>query len=480
MSVTMKDVKAISIPQGTVRDIWDSGRRIWGSQADFPYRRLEYVYCNGTAACESGITVSTTANSNGVSVFKLKIRTDDDVTTQQRVIANYTSGVTLTRMYAVCVNGSTLQNVMGSNWGNGPNNLTTDTEYTIESSVVYNNRYIKVNGTNYALNTSTSYSAASGNQYGIGAGYNKTRTPVWENGFKGRIYDIEMISSNGNRHFYYIPVQRKSDGKVGFLKYSVFSGVDNYDDTFLPSGWTSEFQAGPVIDEYYNRRYDDDHYPYRKLEYIHFNGAEYIESNMSTTSTSTTIKFSIDDNSLTQCLTGTYNTSPPTGNTGRYEVCRLQSGNINVYYGYQNANPPSIATYIPNDTIRKIVTSIESSANNKKTMTVNIYDNSNQLLTSTSATDNGYPLRSGGTYIMARRYAANELMTGTADSFTKGKLYYLEMALRTFYPCQRKSDGVCGLYCVSGDSYGGFYPMVGTTITQAAAGPTVDEYWNLQ
>lgn len=46
-----------------------------------------------------------------------------------------------------------------------------------------------------------------------------------------------------------------------------------------------------------------------------------------------------------------------------------------------------------------------------------------------------------------------------------------------YYPVQRKSDGVCGLYRVDN---GTFMPMVGTNITSAAAGPVVDEYWDLQ
>lgn len=45
-----------------------------------------------------------------------------------------------------------------------------------------------------------------------------------------------------------------------------------------------------------------------------------------------------------------------------------------------------------------------------------------------------------------------------------------------YFPAQRKSDGVCGLYRTSDNT---FYPMTGTTITDNAAGPIVDEYWNL-
>ena len=49
MAVNMKDIKAISIPAGTVKKIEDSnGNIIWGSQDAFPYRRLEYIHFNGT------------------------------------------------------------------------------------------------------------------------------------------------------------------------------------------------------------------------------------------------------------------------------------------------------------------------------------------------------------------------------------------------------------------------------------------------
>lgn len=47
--MNLKDVKEITIPQGAVKKIEDSnGKIIWGSQDAFPYRRLEYLYFNGT------------------------------------------------------------------------------------------------------------------------------------------------------------------------------------------------------------------------------------------------------------------------------------------------------------------------------------------------------------------------------------------------------------------------------------------------
>ena len=71
-----------------------------------------------------------------------------------------------------------------------------------------------------------------------------------------------------------------------------------------------------------------------------------------------------------------------------------------------------------------------------------------------------------------------------AETFAKGKIYYFEERQTNYqgaltkqcYPVQRKSDGVCGLYNVINNT---FYPMNGTTITSSAAGPIIDEYWDL-
>lgn len=251
--MNMKNVKAITIPAGEVKEIRDPNLNfniIWGSQAAFPYRRLEYVICNGSAACDSGMLAST-ASGNAVTKFITKIKTGSNVSTQQRVISNYTAGATYSRMYAVLVNESKIQNVIGSNWGNGPA-MSPNTEYELESSMYCNDRYIIVNGVKTQFGAMNSYTATSGNTYGIGAGINKANSPIFETGFTGYIYDIEMVSQNGNRHFYFIPVQRKSDNKVGFLEFSVFNGVYNNDYKFLPSTWLSEFGAGPVVDEYWD------------------------------------------------------------------------------------------------------------------------------------------------------------------------------------------------------------------------------------
>ncbi len=60
--MNMKDVKEITIPEGSVKQIQDSnGNIIWGSQAAFPYRRLEYLHFNGT----DNFIYSGVGNKNG-------------------------------------------------------------------------------------------------------------------------------------------------------------------------------------------------------------------------------------------------------------------------------------------------------------------------------------------------------------------------------------------------------------------------------
>ena len=71
--------------------------------------------------------------------------------------------------------------------------------------------------------------------------------------------------------------------------------------------------------------------------------------------------------------------------------------------------------------------------------------------------------------------------SGNTNNFWLGKIYNFQRRqgnasgtlTHNYIPCQRKSDGVCGMYDTVSDT---FIALQGTTITDAAAGPTVDEY----
>ena len=68
--MNMKDVKALSIPQGTVKKIEDAnGNIIWGSQSAFPYRRLEYIHFNGAEYINTNKTVPGNTNYKRIDMY---------------------------------------------------------------------------------------------------------------------------------------------------------------------------------------------------------------------------------------------------------------------------------------------------------------------------------------------------------------------------------------------------------------------------
>lgn len=67
----MKDVKAISIIEGTVKKIEDSnGNIIWGSYDAFPYRRLEYIKFSGAEYININYAPGTNRSDRIIASFK--------------------------------------------------------------------------------------------------------------------------------------------------------------------------------------------------------------------------------------------------------------------------------------------------------------------------------------------------------------------------------------------------------------------------
>ena len=244
----MTTVKNITIPEGSVKKIEDSnGNIIWASYDLFPYRRLEYVTTNNDAAIDTGITAAT--NQTFYTKFRPTSSTSGE---QHRIIANYTPGATLVRKYPLMMFGGnqTIQNVLGSSW-EGSTVAQLDQDYVVTTSVNYNSRFIKVNdGTQESLTSVSQDTGTSGNNYGYGSCWNSGNSK-FEYGLIGRLYGMK---TNGTSSYgiYFIPAQRKSDGKVGFCKITknilgsvTFNG-------FYPSTSTNDFGAGPVTDEYFD------------------------------------------------------------------------------------------------------------------------------------------------------------------------------------------------------------------------------------
>lgn len=245
----MTTVKNITIPEGSVKKIEDSnGNIIWASYDEFPYRRLEYVTTNNDAAIDTGITAAT--NQTFYTKFRPTALTSGQ---QHRIIANYTPGATLVRKYPLMVFGGSgnIQNVLGSSW-EGSSVAQVNQDYVVTTSVVYNSRIIKVNDDAQESLTSVSQdTGTSGNNYAYGSCWNSGNSS-FEYGLIGRLYGMKNNGTSTLYGTYFIPAQRKSDGKVGFCKITKsILGTVTFNG-FYPSTWTNDFGAGPVIDEYFD------------------------------------------------------------------------------------------------------------------------------------------------------------------------------------------------------------------------------------
>lgn len=220
-------------------------------------------------------------------------------------------------------------------------------------------------------------------------------------------------------------------------------------------------------------------YPYRRLEYIKFSGAEYIEENFTLSTKNRRMIIEWDTEALTEgnILLGTYHSASANASRRLFCVRVAQNNTTNVCIG----NTWGADTSITANT--KYKSTVVYNSGNPNKLSVKIEHNNATLVntTVTGTTNSIGSTGANGTFgCMVQLNSNNTIYRG---SWWVGKLYSFTKYVHTTgtlqnkeYPCQRKSDGVCGLYDVQS---GLFFPMTGTTITDAAAGPVVDEYWDL-
>lgn len=214
-------------------------------------------------------------------------------------------------------------------------------------------------------------------------------------------------------------------------------------------------------------------FPYRRLQYLVFSGTEYILTNDKPTND----RHYILDFDLSAWSNDKFifaSGGDVTADGSQRVTVRTSNTNIQSRYGRNSSGNSSITAV---------------TANTYYELRVRIYSD----FTARFAV-----LNAQGQVINYKAY--NTALTFTPDnmttfgimcynlgssvvSYSKGKVYrYYHtnystgQILGNCYPCQRKSDGVCGLYDVVNHE---FLPMQGTNITSSAAGPLVDEYWDL-
>ena len=195
-------------------------------------------------------------------------------------------------------------------------------------------------------------------------------------------------------------------------------------------------------------------FPYRRLEYIHFNGAEHIHTTYNPyNQMKWELTFKMD--SATDGYSGA------TGSSADYHCTIGSSANGNVGGWFLGAFREYSAY----------------PSTNKNTVILDRYKgkvwiNNNLVFTGTA--------KYGSTSTRGMDFGARIDNSGNLGYYMKGNIYNSKISnagtlVAEYIPAQRKSDGVCGLYRPSNST---FYPMSGTDTTTNAAGPVVEENWD--
>ena len=270
----LKNVKAITIPQGSVKKIEDSnGKIIWGSQAAFPYRRLEYLHFSGTEYLQLGsykpqksfhfVDIKIPTNTSNWQFILGCAHTVSGTfyrlfwQTAQRGVGQYRLKADSTDAWSTDTYGNNLielrmriyntNNTTGEFWFavQEADNVPMTGEPVSPQDSRYGNQLYgkKINSTNYAVN------------------FNNWTSPICIGGYMSNgVVGSPEARPIMNLYRYYIrsegdasnivhcmfPAQRKSDGVCGL--YNVKNGI------FFPMTGTNitDAAAGPVIDEYWN------------------------------------------------------------------------------------------------------------------------------------------------------------------------------------------------------------------------------------
>lgn len=209
---------------------------------------------------------------------------------------------------------------------------------------------------------------------------------------------------------------------------------------------------------------------YRRLEYIKFNGAEYVNTGKSITTSNINqrvveFKIHVKYNNITDWNVMGYDTS--NGNT-RFNLGVNGSGYSR--FGVANVGTWQDSDGFKLDTSTTYFAVVGYNANNSKKG----YYWNEQKGTKTITTNNLSATRN--LYIGAVNY------DGSPSSYGNCWIYQAEIAVGSadnyvamMIPCQRKSDNKCGLYDTVRQR---FLPMNGTSTTTNAAGPVLEENWD--
>lgn len=155
----MKNVKAITIPEGTVKKIEDHNNvMIWGSYDAFPYRRLEYIHFNGAEY----IQMDFVAGTNGYN-YQCDFTVGDTPTgsNARTLLGIYDSSLIddLRRWYLIWRGPAGIRCSIGSSWSNYATNFSLTDKLKVSFS--YNKNGNTPRGYWYLNNVTTGTSIGS-------------------------------------------------------------------------------------------------------------------------------------------------------------------------------------------------------------------------------------------------------------------------------------------------------------------------------
>lgn len=235
--MALNDVKEITIPEGSVKKIENaSGKIIWGSQSAFPYRRLEYIEGDGVNYVET----NTTPNRNAVYDFIMAFTSAS--------LGNALNGSETSSAGSNNARFKFGKNASGNLYIGFATSLSTTIPPTANEFYQFhagpNSQYIK-NSAGTILGSASATLPSSGlnssriTLFGLRVG---TSVSYVSQCIGMRIKQYAMLYNNVQ--YYFIPVQRKSDGKCGFY--------NTVNHTFYVEQGSGALIPGPVIDEYWD------------------------------------------------------------------------------------------------------------------------------------------------------------------------------------------------------------------------------------
>lgn len=264
MSVEMKNVKAITIPEGTVKKIENSnGDIIWASYDAFPYRKLEYIHFSGAEKLETNFYAGTRPINH-----QFEFTVEGEVTSPNIKtlvgLYNNTNGDAFARWYLIFRQANGIQSYVGSTASNFATNFNVGnklrlvTTYTAANSkpALYWYLYNQDNGGALIGSATPIIGSTAGeldttHDVYLGCQYNPNATTVntkYYNFWIGHLYNYVRRQNNGSGAIItnYVPCQRKSDSVCGMY--------DTMTNTFLPMTGTSitSGAAGPTVEEYWD------------------------------------------------------------------------------------------------------------------------------------------------------------------------------------------------------------------------------------